>query len=153
MKPFFLKCQTTVASFVIYKYQKRHKLVLRHLLICGLHRAHYRLDPPSFLTAQRSSLNNLHHITDITTILFIVSQNFLSFPNYLFIKGMLITPHKRDSNSFVHTVTCNMTCPELAMSSPFFVQLYPPNQLKPIISNASENKITECWKFDETAPC
>lgn len=82
------------------------------------------------MTTQRSGFDNLHHVPDVTTVLFIVSQNLLRFPDYLFVKGMLKAPNNRHYDGFIHTATGNKTCPKFAMSSFFLAQLYPPNQSK-----------------------
>jgi hypothetical protein len=60
------------------------------LIVDGLYCAYDRLDPPPFLTTQRTGFNNLHHVTDVTTILFIVSENLLRFPDDLLVKRVLI---------------------------------------------------------------
>jgi len=92
------------------------------------------------MTTQRSGFDNLHHVTDVTIVLFIVSQNLFRFPDYLFVKGMLKASNKRHCDSFIHTVTGNKTCPKFAMSSSFLAQLYPPNQSK-LIMNSSQQSV------------
>jgi hypothetical protein len=100
------------------------------LIVCGLHSANYRLDPPPFMTTQRPGFDNLHHVTDVTIVLFIMSQNLFRFSDYLFVKWVLKPPNNRHCDSLIHTATGNKTCPKLAMSSFFLAQLYPPNQSK-----------------------
>ncbi len=100
------------------------------LIVCGLPCAYYRLDTPPFVTTQRAGFDNLHHVTDVTTVLFIVSQNLFRFPDDLFVKRMLKASNQRHCDSFIHIVTRDKTCPKFAMSSSFLAQLYPPNQSK-----------------------
>ena len=132
MKPFLLKCRTNhvAASFTLYGGYKPRRCWWHFLIVCGLYCAYYRLDPPPFMTTQWSGFDNLHHVTDVTIVLLIVSQNIFRFPDYLFVKGMLKASNKRHCDSFIHTVTGNKTCPKFAMSSSFLAQLYPPNQSK-----------------------
>jgi len=144
MKPFLLKCRPNhvAASFTLYRdYKPRAQG--HFLFVCGLYCAYYRLDPPPFMTTQWSGFDNLYHVTDVTIVLFIVSQNLFCFPDYLFVKGMLIASNNRHCDSFIHVVTGNMTCPKFAMSLSFLAQLYPPNQSKLIVFMSTQYKLDE----------
>ena len=82
-----------------------------------------RLDTPTFTATQRTRFNNLNHITDVTIIRFIVSQDLLRFSDNLLVKGMLIPTNNRNGNSFFHAVTRHKTRPNLTMPLSFFVQI------------------------------
>ena len=149
MKPFLLKCRANqlLCLSPCKMDGTNHAHCWRHCLIVGsLSCVYYRLDPPPFMTTQRSGFNNLHNVTDVTTVLFIVSQNLFRFPDDLFVKRMLKSPNNRHCDSFIHTVTRNKTCPKFAMSSSFLAQLYPPNQSKLM----KVSYFSTQYKFDET---
>ncbi len=132
MKTFLLKCHTGIiyCSFLSGIVSEEGRRCFCALSVTGFYSTDNRLDTPTLMAAQRTCFNNLNHITNVTIIRFIVSQDLLGFSDNLLVKRMLISTNNRNGNSFVHVVTRHKTCLNLTMSLSFFVQIESPNPVK-----------------------